>query len=87
MGQPGTGGVQYRQGELVEEGPDVLGADRPPGAPNATLRWFPNVASWEIHEGIWGFNRKITHSKYQLVGLREKLQETPIFHGKIYEFL
>ena len=24
---------------------------------------------------------------YQLIGLREKLQENPLFHGKIYGFL
>ena len=27
------------------------------------------------------------HGLFQFIGLREKLQETPIFHGKIYGFL
>ena len=36
--------------------------------------------------------RKIIEGSYlalycQLIGLREKLQENPIFHGKIYGFL
>ena len=32
-------------------------------------------------------SNKKTKSKDQLIGLRENLQETPIYHGKIYGFL
>ena len=40
----------------------------------------PNVPS---SSGLWNTPK----SAFQLIGLREKLQENPIFYGKIYGFL
>ena len=58
---------------------DLKVPGRKPRSEGYELRW-PNVQRWRSLEkdGPWG--------RFQWIGLREHLQENPIFHGKIHGF-
>ena len=73
----------------------LLRLAKPAGSPSKEKSW---LVVWNIFYIYWEKSSQLTNifqsvwnhqpeSVCQLIGLREKLQEHPIFHGKIYGFL